>query len=180
MVEINILWHAMQLPVINVNPLRASKWNFPLSALSRFDEEIAVGVESMKEIRENFLQRWTISSLCIFYSTIFFYRSMDVRNFINGLILAIERYYRENRDSRNWSLNGKWDEVFAVWYLLPTVQKASSAKCGYRFCTIWSKRKVGYNHFNYLSLIILRVIVEIWKMQSRSIFWIKKIHLLYR
>lgn len=55
----------------------------------------------MKEIRENFLQRWTISSLCIFYSTIFFYRSMDVRNFINGLILAIERYYRENRDSRN-------------------------------------------------------------------------------
>lgn len=60
-----------------------------------------VGIESMKEIRENFLQRWTISSLCIFYSTIFFYRSMDVRNFINGLILTIERYYRENRDSRN-------------------------------------------------------------------------------
>lgn len=139
-----------------------------------------VGIENMKEIRENFLQRWTISSLCIFYSTIFFYRSMDVRNFINGLILAIERYYRENRDSRNWSLNGKWDEVFAVWYLLLAVQKASSAKCGYRFCTIWSKRKVGYNHFNYLSLIILRVIVEIWKIQSRSIFWIKKIHLLYR
>lgn len=74
-------------------------------------------------------------SFYIFYSVIFVILrcgNVDrwtIFNFINGLILAIERYYRENRDPRNWPLNGKRDEASQSNIYWRAFSKASSAKC---------------------------------------------------
>lgn len=116
MVKINILWHAMQLLVTIVNPFRSpSKWNFPCPSYRVSMKKSPLIIES-REHGEN-PRKFSATLdvvLYVFFILQFFYRLMNVRNFINGLILAIERYCRENRDSWNWSLNGKMRWGFSV------------------------------------------------------------------